>query len=162
MEVATNLTSDISIHAPAKGATYNLTNAGIVRLFQSTLPRRERLFVALLPKTLEYFNPRSREGSDCIACTADPAAENFNPRSREGSDTSDFSDSKFAFYFNPRSREGSDRASIVYRGRCWDFNPRSREGSDQGPAAACLPQNNFNPRSREGSDIKLHYCFAIL
>ena len=40
----------------------------------------------LKPLTVEYFNPRSREGSDKAsrACRAYPA--NFNPRSREGSD----------------------------------------------------------------------------
>ena len=32
--------------------------------FQSTLPRRERLLIALIYLVLPYFNPRSHEGSD--------------------------------------------------------------------------------------------------
>ena len=82
----------ISIHAPARGATRKrvwLWRGG--RIFQSTLPRGERLrcrleicrpssFQSTLPRgerrspgeppTLSsaYFNPRSREGSDVGSC----------------------------------------------------------------------------------------------
>ena len=80
----------ISIHAPAKGATYadfgkrlrkwyfnprSREGSDINRfrllskqvLFQSTLPRRERLN-HLFQRYIRsyYFNPRSREGSDTI------------------------------------------------------------------------------------------------
>ena len=77
----------ISIHAPAKGATkvHQMFCADImnfnprsregsdlilnsiflfVTLFQSTLPRRERLIVLDLHSRFINFNPRSREGSD--------------------------------------------------------------------------------------------------
>ena len=54
----------ISIRAPAKGATGEIRNGGIMSLFQSALPRRERpLYQASFP-ILRDFNPRSREGSD--------------------------------------------------------------------------------------------------
>ena len=53
----------ISIHAPAKGAT--------------TLP---------LPPIYGNFNPRSREGSDQLSPTYNTDHIDFNPRSREGSD----------------------------------------------------------------------------
>ena len=77
----------ISIHAPAKGATSLAIWIKSVVKFQSTLPRRERLFrsygmtglriisihapakgatqvLRSLPLPFLYFNPRSREGSD--------------------------------------------------------------------------------------------------
>ena len=55
----------ISIHAPAKGATMKSVSPGSPIRFQSTLPRRERpLSVDALPLDHLYFNPRSREGSD--------------------------------------------------------------------------------------------------
>ena len=99
----------ISIHAPAKGATYPLPSLMSVYEFQSTLPRRERLvrlfvmrsiplFQSTLPRRERrlsfsffsvsvYFNPRSREGSDCRWSSASPLlSPHFNPRSREGSD----------------------------------------------------------------------------
>ena len=56
---------NISIHAPAKGAT------------SSTL---------FCLRTLFNFNPRSREGSDNDFSTAITLTSHFNPRSREGSD----------------------------------------------------------------------------
>ena len=55
----------ISIHAPARGAT-------MVRLSLCT--------------TQIYFNPRSREGSDSFSWSVQDLNQNFNPRSREGSD----------------------------------------------------------------------------
>ena len=55
----------ISIHAPARGAThYHGMSMTDYRIFQSTLPRGERLNFALPATRLHYFNPRSREGSD--------------------------------------------------------------------------------------------------
>ena len=57
---------DISIHAPAKGATFRRTcTCGQLYAFQSTLPRRERRSAGLAPAfSSMHFNPRSREGSD--------------------------------------------------------------------------------------------------
>ena len=55
---------DISIHAPAKGATVFRDFQAKFFKFQSTLPRRERpLTEVIIPDALN-FNPRSREGSD--------------------------------------------------------------------------------------------------
>ena len=103
------LASDISIHAPVKGATFRIVEKYIAR---------------------DDFNPRSREGSDYQGRGDGPVGKDFNPRSREGSDQivrtvgdgehisihapvkgatgfgSD--DGQPEFYFNPRSREGSD------------------------------------------------------
>ena len=60
--------NDISIHAPAKGAT-NLYSARVLLLplFQSTLPRRERHNNNRISISFCDFNPRSREGSDIIS-----------------------------------------------------------------------------------------------
>ena len=57
---------DISIHAPAKGATtFPLRWECRYTRFQSTLPRRERpMRSGRCHLLLTYFNPRSREGSD--------------------------------------------------------------------------------------------------
>ena len=55
----------ISIHAPAKGATLATKRCTCeLAIFQSTLPRRERQIKAKISKTSKDFNPRSREGSD--------------------------------------------------------------------------------------------------
>ena len=58
---------NISIHAPVKGATSPCLS---------------------LSNPLQYFNPRSREGSDLGDMPGIVPMEYFNPRSREGSDSS--------------------------------------------------------------------------
>ena len=57
----------ISIHAPAKGATCSDQPIRYYRLFQSTLPQRERLSIHNPDITALYFNPRSRKGSDWLS-----------------------------------------------------------------------------------------------
>ena len=100
----------ISIHAPAKGATSQVFSMIFLTLyfnprsregsdqvtgrssvqgcqFQSTLPRRERLYFHFYFPSHVNFNPRSREGSDRNRVSFMPISFNFNPRSREGSDS---------------------------------------------------------------------------
>ena len=56
---------DISIHAPTRGATLKNLHLFIdITIFQSTLPRGERLWDYIPRFFLSYFNPRSHEGSD--------------------------------------------------------------------------------------------------
>ena len=77
----------ISIHAPARGATKSfLICCRLFRLFQSTLPRGERLVQIPLLAYDKDFNPRSREGSDGLVGICTVVSSYFNPRSREGSD----------------------------------------------------------------------------
>ena len=144
-------------------------------LFQSTLPRRERLNAAVLaptttaisihapakgatpyliwvPTCVYHFNPRSREGSDRSVRSPRRRRDYFNPRSREGSDLSSRSHERPRCYFNPRSREGSDSRSS---GRTYPVSsfqstlPRRERPGDDPPAPH---RHDFNPRSREGSD----------
>ena len=56
---------DISIHAPARGATF---------------------FTISTSFYMRYFNPRSREGSDLYIFFNYYTIKYFNPHSREGSD----------------------------------------------------------------------------
>ena len=91
----------ISIHAPAKGATFlDLSCSGMKSVFQSTLPRRER---------------RNAQADLCHC------GQNFNPRSREGSDGTPPRPSAPQGYFNPRSREGSDPSSRRSWGSSYTF-----------------------------------------
>ena len=79
---------DISIHAPARGATnavrfYNY----LLNEFQSTLPRGERLcnaFIVWLSKDISIHAPA--RGATVSYLVLFGAKRNFNPRSREGSD----------------------------------------------------------------------------
>ena len=101
-------------------------------VFQSTLPRRERRTpsprIAVLTP---YFNPRSREGSDCHRVFYNSCASCISIHAPAKGATAFLISSCYnSFNFNPRSREGSDAGYIYKQYDVSDFNPRSREGSD--------------------------------
>ena len=78
----------ISIHAPAKGATDSMSAVGV---------------------GVEDFNPRSREGSDsCLFCAHSVYFSFQSTLPRRERPLTAWIMLKFA-HFNPRSREGSDR-----------------------------------------------------
>ena len=121
----------ISIHAPAKGATFATAGRTNPEVFQSTLPRRERLFSlsiclscfrfqSTLPRRERPEKPKSviymREFQSTL-----PQRERhvFRTESDSRQDISIHAPAKGATgrsrvgaaaprYFNPRSREGSD------------------------------------------------------
>ena len=60
----------ISIRAPARGATISARGGWLPSIFQSALPRGERPVPCHFNVFFGYFNPRSREGSDCSCAQA--------------------------------------------------------------------------------------------
>ena len=124
----------ISIHAPAKGATWQVQRLKRVRKFQSTLPRRERPSC----KTKLYF-----------------LSPNFNPRSREGSDDYQLLCLRIVCISIHAPAKGATLLRRCFLFGFKDFNPRSREGSDITKPPILIPHYNFNPRSREGSDSNI-------
>ena len=134
---------NISIHAPARGATqlYVILSI-IIHRFQSTLPRGERQTSGASIQHFWNFNPRSREGSDVVLNGTFGTNNHFNPRSREGSDDE-------------------------WQGRVFkidDFNPRSREGSDLFAQLFLLLGGLFQstlPRGERQYLAPARFCFAI-
>ncbi len=168
---------DISIHAPAKGATTGNSLSGSFVVISIHAPAKGATLAALLIFSASLdFNPRSREGSDSNRSMPYAYHVHFNPRSREGSDEVGGSAIVCAVtYFNPRSREGSDGylfplllcmtdisihapakgATVIVAGllifkRFQSTLPR-RERLIKAFNSA-LDKRDFNPRSREGSD----------
>ena len=128
----------ISIHAPARGATLSFGSSPSFMIFQSTLPRGERLSLHIVQCDVVNISIHAP------ARGATFAVVQFR---------------LFFIYFNPRSREGSDYHAQPYGRNKDDFNPRSREGSDTPRRSARPATAHFNPRSREGSDyIRAYPC----
>ena len=99
----------ISIHAPAEGATQIYFVCFHCSIFQSTLPRRERLRVCSwlrLEVNISIHAP-AEGATSAISCAASLELY-FNPRSRGGSDSLHTLPASELPYFNPRSRGGSD------------------------------------------------------
>ena len=145
----------ISIHAPARGATVRSSSLRIgFEKFQSTLPRGERPHpLSLLQAYLPDFNPRSREGSDRdqdLMIVSFVISIHAPARGATGSGTHSLSTSN---NFNPRSREGSDSLAVVQViiSALISIHAPAR-GATVDAAAVRLHFAYFNPRSREGSD----------
>ena len=76
----------VSIHAPAKGATFRKPPFGFLGLFQFTRPRRARPSTKTPNKARHGFNSRAREGRDTRRARHIPTEGGFNSRAREGRD----------------------------------------------------------------------------
>ena len=148
-----------------------------VLIFQSTLPREERLCLHPLRILLLYFNPRSHERSDCILtechCTFDISIHaptrgatsstcysttdhiNFNPRSHERSDAN-----RVIVFFNSILFQSTlPREERLIRLWHWHRDGRFQSTLPREERHVCLNvwplKNDFNPRSHERSDKRL-------
>ncbi len=160
-QIAQHCLLDVSIRAPAKGATSQLDASG---------------------KRADGFDPRSREGSDSASRHADQRARArcFDPRSREGSDArpsaaasacSTMFRSALPRRERPTARRQLRLALLMFRsalprrerrrhGRRVDSRRRvSIRAPAKGATLRCRhrcatahPDECFDPRSREGSD----------
>ena len=123
-----------------------------VRIFQSTLPQGERLYVATNSSICIDFNPRSRKGSDVGCQYASGPFSYFNPRSRKGSDPGKMC--------HPHALRISIHAPARGATLCKVHNFSIVIISIHAPARGAtfwrIPRRliyfYFNPRSRKGSD----------
>ena len=77
----------ISIHAPARGATFRNQHKSLHHLFQSTLPRGERHDIPFMDMGYYPFQSTLPRGERRVYLIVSGVfGVNFNPRSREGSD----------------------------------------------------------------------------
>ena len=106
------LTPEISIHAPAWGATVLVVFRNQKVAFQSTHPRGVRRY---------------------LPCDQLHPDHDFNPRTRVGCDLGASGWSWSDTYFNPRTRVGCDTCTMIVGDRGTDFNPRTRVGCDLPP-----------------------------
>ena len=145
--------------------------------FQSTLPQRERLRWSDKNDRYEYFNPRSREGSDgCEACVA-RASGKFQSTLPRRERLSPFFPTPVAITISIHApakgatmklsimaadkeisihapAKGATIYTVCNKRICCKFQstlPRRERRCMQTPEQEPM---NFNPRSREGSDIK--------
>ena len=165
----------ISIRAPARGATTTVNISCTFTQFQSALPRGERPFrnSSALVK-FDYFNPRSREGSDDNIVNSVFPMPYFNPRSREGSDQMDRI-MGYSMDISIRAPARGATGEHYYRVSRYGISIRapargatlqdcfealmrifqSALPRGERPSVAqrlSVSRHNFNPRSREGSD----------
>ena len=149
----------ISIHAPARGATYEHVD---------------------ISEDIEDFNPRSREGSDAGLRTFHVTPAQFQSTLPRGERQCLHVTQGFliSISIHAPARGATSAKRAITAGRLFQstlprgerrtrsksmschghFNPRSREGSDNMCKMVLYDVFNFNPRSREGSDNILQYA----
>ena len=103
---------DVSIHAPAGGAT--------------SIPEGPR-------SSRTCFNPRSRGGSDVVRRSGVGGSSVSIHAPAGGATAQSSAWPRMKMCFNPRSRGGSDNPSEKMAAGYFCFNPRSRGGSDRRP-----------------------------
>ena len=107
---------------PRRERLYSSSSSTISSAFQSTLPRRERLKArhsVISDKLISIHAPA--EGATLSVCLNGHFYGYFNPRSRGGSDKMIIVNIPYDFYFNPRSRGGSD-VSVGYMVDSWEIS----------------------------------------
>ena len=122
---------DISIHAPAKGATRQVCTLRHQFDISIHAPAKGATWQAVRSRRVSHFNPRSREGSDERPAQLWARLRHFNPRSREGSDRIAEPGTYDVASISIHAPAKGATASVAHTHRRRDdFNPRSREGSD--------------------------------
>ena len=130
----------ISIRAPARGATGRPCQLLYVKGFQSALPRGERLPLTRGMLQVHDFNPRSREGSDTIwSDIVSRTGISIRAPARGATTERSYLLDMDVISIRAPAR-GATRAISPGQLYCKHFNPRSREGSDAAlPPAFPLP-----------------------
>ena len=151
---AQTLLVEVSIHAPAWGATYWAARlAKVWKMFQSTHPRGVRLLRLDHPREAVAVSIHAPAwGATC--CRSRCAAQywaSFNPRTRVGCDPRGREAGQAKKGFNPRTRVGCDAASPMKAGRMTPcFNPRTRVGCDVRDCASGTPETQFQSTHPRG------------
>ena len=143
----------VSIHAPARGATLSYCE-GVCNLRVSIhAPARGATREQhLRPDRRHRFNPRAREGRDPVLVLPSPCHRPFQSTRPRGARPASWVSTRDWKGFNPRAREGRDLGTIRTTTGERGFNPRAREGRDPASAGSSRSRSSFNPRAREGRD----------
>ena len=151
----------ISIHAPARGATSSLISPFSFALFQSTLPRGERLVLLFITHNLMSISIHApaRGATPFIFCKFQPPVfQSTLPRGER------LRTSVFCFLLCMISIHAPARGATRHRVSPGQFLRISIHAPARGATQVlCISYQtgyNFNPRSREGSDT-VSYIIAI-
>ena len=133
---ARQMVKKISIHVPAWGTTVFISRLDLLRIFQSTFPRGERLYIRCFGRKPCDFNPRSRVGNDVLFLC--------NPASRK------ISIHVPAWGTTVVHWTGHSFQSISIHVPAW--------GTTEPGLPSCQKYGYFNPRSRVGNDRCIQYA----
>ena len=148
---------DVSIHAPAREATFSPCMTPWGTPFQSTPPRGKRHVGVGQAAPLAHvsIHAPAREATSSVPTTIPPGGS-FNPRPRAGSDSAAagpcvLRGALVSIHAPAREATWPPRRTARRTG----FNPRPRAGSDMRATFSWTFLCSFNPRPRAGSDSRI-------
>ncbi len=177
---STGKSRDVSIHAPAWGATDRLAVTATIPAFQSTRPRgarrdgrgvvgRDRAVSIHAPAwgatrrtpgarlSDDCFNPRARVGRDSIRMLCVCVVSSFNPRARVGRDVVERGKRRFMLVSIHAPAWGATMATGSIR---WAqaVSIHAPAWGATGDGSHCLHRSGcFNPRARVGRDLAMYW-----
>ncbi|MFM2323909.1 MAG: hypothetical protein RL244_788, partial [Pseudomonadota bacterium] len=147
---------DVSIHAPARGATRRAVSQMRERHVSIHAPARGATLRCNSVGTFwTSFNPRARTGRDDHASrtpVGNGAVSIHAPARGATPYRCAIADQRLRF--NPRARTGRDWLGPLATPKYGCFNPRARTGRDQRSNLHLPPSICFNPRARTGRDMQ--------
>ena len=152
------LPPSVSIHAPAWGAT-RMWNRRVkedyVSIHAPAWGATRDYFTTARPwPQFQSTHPRGVRPAGHKDChrSRDGRRKRFNPRTRVGCDAISTAITLTPLCFNPRTRVGCDVAFLPAHRGAERFNPRTRVGCDLGASPRSSGSTCFNPRTRVGCD----------
>ena len=122
---------NVSIHAPARGATSNGYRIEGDKEFQSTHPRGVRHPHDVRHRQRIRFNPRTREGCDGMRVTLNGILRMFQSTHPRGVRQDDFGEGRWTLVSIHAPARGATSIPTLQNPRQTCFNPRTREGCDR-------------------------------
>ena len=146
---------DVSIHAPAGGATIRASPPSCRPASFDPRPRRGsdvfRRFEASNPTVVSIHAPAG--GATSASCHPPRPLDMFRSTPPQGERRPTRSASAaMSAGFDPRPRRGSDGMATGISLPSVGFDPRPRRGSDRPSAMTSCASESFDPRPRRGSD----------
>ena len=170
-----DLSVNVSIHAPARGATSGHGCRDTTRQVSIHAPARGATWAGqTYRRYCQSFNPRAREGRDNQRCFVRPKLKFQSTRPRgarrrcsrppilptvfqstrpRGARQSIPKALSQPLKFQSTRPRGARQEKTDYIASGFGFNPRAREGRDKEHGLYLLRFHSFNPRAREGRDM---------
>ena len=147
--------SIISIHAPARGATWSGIGYHYLIRFQPTHPQGVRRLGAVVRLVNLNFNPRTRKGCDQRRHQTQGLISAFQSTHPQGVRQGlyyigEVTDS-ISIHAPARGATTSGAYSPMLSS---NFNPRTRKGCDKHVISGVSILLHFNPRTRKGCDVE--------
>ena len=145
---------NVSIHAPARGATELLCHCALHSAFQFTRPQEARRPTDRHESRSERFNSRARKRRDVPQVVQICKLIGFNSRARKRRDKRTYLSFSSFLRFNSRARKRRDMADIAAQMHDGVSIHAPARGATRCPRLTVMWSSSFNSRARKRRDLR--------